>query len=435
MAEAPISVEAQPVRASLVARLVGDRLIRNNAIYLAGSLGVGVVGYVFHFATGRLLGPASYAVVAAMVSALSLLSLPSIVLQTTAARYTSLLTARSDPGAIRRLLLQLSLACLLGVLVMGGVLIALAPAVAGYLHIADARLVYLLALASALGLLVAITRGALQGLRRFVALSLNILLDMTTRVVVAVGLILGGFGTMGAGIALAAGPIIAYTQSLYPLRRFARSSTTTSPPLTDVGRYTLSAIVAAAGITYLLNIDVILAKHYLPSHESGLYAAGAVLGRVIFFLGMTVASVMFPEVTLLHARGETHFHVVEKSLLLLGILSTGFVLGYALLPSLVIGPFGANFTQVGPYLVFFAIALSFFAISVLFVNYFLSINNRRFIIPLVAAAALETVLIMAFHAGPRQVVTMVLLSMAALLAMLTLLYVVDRFGMMRTAPA
>ena len=430
-----MSVGAQPARASFVARLGGDRLIRNNAIYLAGSVGVGVVGYVFHFATGRLLGPATYAIVAAIVSALSLLSLPSIVLQTTAARYTSLLSARADTGAIRRLLLQLSLACLLGVIVLGGILVVLAPAVAGYLHLADTRFVYLLALASAFALLLAITRGALQGLSRFVSLSLNTLLDMGTRVVLAVGLILGGLGAVGAAISLVAGPLIAYAQSLFLFRRFARASATTSPPLTDVGRYTLSAVVAAAGITYLLNIDVILAKHYLSGHDSGLYAAGAVLGRVIFFLGMTVASVMFPAVTLLHARGEAHFHVVEKSLLLLGILSGGFVLTYALLPGLVIGPFGETFALVGPYLVLFAIALSFFAISVLFLNYFLSINNRRFIPPLVAAAALETVLIAAFHAGPRQVVTMVLISMAALLGMLTLLYVADRFGIMRTAAA
>jgi O-antigen/teichoic acid export membrane protein len=435
MAEAPITVAPEPARVGLAARLGGDRLIRNSAIYLTGSVGVGVVGYVFHFATGRLLGPASYAVVAAMVSALSLLSLPSIVLQTTAARYTSLLTARSDSGAVRRLLIQLSVACLAGVIVVGGVLVLLASPVAGYLHITDTHLVYLLALASAFALLLAITRGALQGLSRFVQLSLNTLLDMATRVAVAVGLILGGLGAVGAGIGLVAGPLLAYAQSLFLFRRFARSSSPGSPPLTDVGRYTLSAIVAAAGITYLLNIDVILAKHYLPAHESGLYAAGAVLGRVIFFLGMTVASVMFPEVTLLHARGEAHFHVVEKSLLLLGILSTGFILTYALLPGLVIGPFGETFTRVGPYLALFAIALSCFAMAVLFLNYFLSINNRRFIVPLVAAAALETFLIMAFHAGPRQVVVMVLLSMAALLGMLTLLYVMDRFGILRTAPA
>lgn len=435
MADAPTPIAAKPARAGFAARLGADRLLRNNAIYLTGSVGVGVVGYVFHFATGRLMGPATYAVVAAMVSALSLLTLPSIVLQTTAARYTSLLTARSDPGAIRRLLLQLSVACLLGVIVLGAVLIILAPAVAGYLHIADTRLVYLLALASALGLLLAISRGALQGLCQFVLLSLNTLLDMATRVVLAVGLILGGLGAIGAGIALATGPLIAYAHSLFLLRRFARSSTTTSPPLTDVGRYTLSAVVAAAGITYLLNIDVILAKHYLPGHDSGLYAAGAVLGRVIFFLGMTVAAVMFPEVTLLHARGETHFHVVEKSLLLLGILSAGLVLTYALLPGVVIGPFGQTFARLSSYLVLFAIALSFFAISVLFVNYFLSINSRRFILPLLATVALETALIVAFHDGPRQVVGMVLVSMAALVGMLSLLYLADRFGFLRAAPA
>lgn len=434
MAEAPISVAARPARVGLVARLGSDRLLRNNAIYLTGSVSVGLAGYAFHFATGRLLGPATYAVVAALVSAMSLLSLPSIVLQTTAARYTSLLLARADSGAIRRLLLQLSLVCLVGVLLLAGVLIVLAPAVAAYLHVVDLRLVYLLALASALALLLAITRGALQGLSRFVVLSLNTLLDMTARLVVAVGLILGGLGAIGAGIALVAGPLLAYAQSLFPLRRFARSPAQASPPLTDVGRYTLSAIIAAAGITYLLNIDVILSKHFLSGQESGLYAAGAVLGRVIYFLGMTVAAVMFPEVTLRHARGEAHFHVVEKSLLLLGIMSAGLILGYALVPGLVIGPFGESFVRVGPYLVLFAVALSFFAVSVLFVNYFLSINSRRFIAPLLAACLLETVLISAFHGSPYQVIAMVLLSMAALLGMLSVFYLADRFGLIRTAP-
>ena len=434
MAEAPISVAAEPARMGLAARLVNDRLLRNNVVYLTGSVGVGLAGYAFHFATGRLLGPATYAIVAAMVSALSLLSLPSIVLQTTAARYTALLAAHDDSGAIRRLLLQLSLVCLLGVVLLAGTLVVMAPAVANYLHVADTRFVYLLALASALALMVAITRGALQGLSRFVVLSLNTLLDMSTRLVVAVGLIVGGLGAIGAAIALACGPVLAYAQSLFPLRHLARSPSQASATLADVGRYTLAAIVAAAGITYLLNIDVILAKHFLSGQDSGLYAAGAVLGRVIYFLGMTVAAVMFPEVTLRHARGQAHFHVVEKSLLLLGIMSTGLILTYGLLPGLVIGPFGESFRRVAPYLVVFALALSFFAISVLFVNYFLSINRRGFIAPLVGACVLETGLITVFHASPHQVITMVMISMAALLGMLSMFYLADRLRSMRAAP-
>lgn len=272
----------------------------------------------------------------------------------------------------------------------------------------------------------------MQGLSRFVLLSLNTLLDMASRVVVAVGLIVAGFGAIGAALAIAAGPMVAYGQSLFALRRFIRSKQVTALPLSEVGRYSISAVVAAAGITYLLNADVILAKHFLPGHESGLYAAGAVLGRVIYFLGMTVSAVMFPEVTLRHARGEAHFQVVEKSLLLLIAMSAALVLGYAILPGLVIGPFGQSFAQAGSYLVFFALALSLFAVSVLFVNYFLSINSRRFIAPLLGTCVLDTVLITVFHGSPLQVVSMVLLSMTVLLLLLALLYVADRFGIMRS---
>jgi O-antigen/teichoic acid export membrane protein len=407
-------------------------LLRNNAIYLTGSVGVGVVGYAFHFVTGRLLGPAPYAIVAAMVSALSLLTLPSIVLQTVAARYASLLLAGGDLGALRRLVIQLSLVCLVGVLILAGVLVVLAPAAAGYLHVADTRVVYFLAIASAGAVLVAITRGALQGLSRFLLLSLNTLLDMATRLVVAVGLIVAGLGALGAAIGIAAGPLLAYAQSTVVLRRFTRSKPRDALPLADVGRYSLSAIAAAIGITYLLNIDVLLSKHFLSGQQSGLYAAGAVLGRVIYFLGMTVAAVMFPEVTLRHARGEAHFQVVEKSLGLLAILSGGLIATYVVVPGLVIAPFGLAFAGMGPYLGLFAVAFSLFAVSLLFVNYFLSINSRRFIAPLLAACILETVLIANVHGSPGQVVTMVLISMATLAGLLGALYLIDRLGSRRS---
>ncbi len=431
--EGSVSAGVAIPRPSLASRLRADRLIRNNAIYLTGSVAVGAFGYIFHFATGRLLGPATYAIIASMVSALSLLSLPSLVLQTTAARFVSLSMAHADEGAVRRLLLRLTVVCALGIVVGAAILAALAPALANYLHLADTRFVYLLVLASSVALLVSILRGAMQGLSRFLLLSVNTLLDMASRVVVAVGLIIAGLGAIGGAAAIAAGPIVAYAQSLFALRRFIRSKKETSLPLSDVGRYSISAMVAAAGITYLLNIDVILAKHYLPGHESGIYAAGAVLGRVIYFLGMTVAAVMFPEVTLRHARGEAHFLVVEKSLLLLIVMSGGLVLGYAVLPGLVIGPFGQSFVQAGSYLVFFAVALSLFAIAVLFVNYFLSINSPRFIGPLLLACLLDTALITAFHASAIQVVSMVMISMAVLLAALGALYAADRFGLSRAA--
>ena len=75
-----------------------NQLVRYNAIYLTGSLAAGALGYAFHFATGRLLGPSQYAVVASAVAALYLINLPSQVVQTVTARFTSIAARAVEDG-------------------------------------------------------------------------------------------------------------------------------------------------------------------------------------------------------------------------------------------------------------------------------------------------------------------------------------------------
>ncbi|MDQ6880355.1 MAG: hypothetical protein M3082_22155, partial [Candidatus Dormibacteraeota bacterium] len=96
-------------------------------------------------------------------------------------------------------------------------------------------------------------------------------------------------------------------------------------------------------------------------------------------------------------------------------------------------PFGHAFAGVGANLPIFALAFSLFAIAILFVNYFLSINSRRFIGPLVAACLLETALIGKVHADSGQVVRMVLVTMTVLSGLLGGLYLLDRLAARRPA--
>src|SRR5205085_8537035 len=139
---------------------------------------------------------------------------------------------------------------------------------------------------------------------------------------------------------------------------------------------------------YLFNIDVVLAKHFLPPEQAGIYAAGSVLARVVYFLGLAIAGVMFPEVARLHARNLAHFHVVEASLIFLALIGAALCLAYLLLPGLVLLPYGDGFAPVRPYLAPFAAALGLLAVSNLLVNYFLSVDSRRFIPPLLGACTM-----------------------------------------------
>ena len=411
----------------LLGRLAREGVVRNNAIFFAGSVGAGVFGYVFHFAIGRLLGPASYSIVASAVSAVYILTLPCLIVQLVAARFTSVAIAKNDASAIAPLARLLTIVSL----VVGGV-VALAIWLgagwfASFLQLSDHRVVAILTVSTLLGMLVATNRGLLQGLRRFGALSVNLLADTSSRVVIGVVLVLAGVGPLGAVAAVIAGPAIAYLQSLTVVRRLPGGAPRRTIQIIDVARYAAPTAAAVFGVTYLFNIDVVLARHYLSASQAGIYAAGAVLARVVYFLGLTIAGVMFPEVATRHARDQSHFHVVDLSLLFLAAVGIVLAAVYALLPGLVLLPYGSQYAPVRPFLGVFAAALMLLALANLLVNYFLSVNSARFIAPLLGAGVLETVLMTAFHRDVGQFLAMLLVTTAVLAVSLAGLYAIDRF--------
>lgn len=417
---------------ALLARLKSDPIIRNSAIYLVGSVLTGSFGYVFHFETGHFLGPSAYAVVASAIAALYLLTLPVIGLQLVSARFASIASARGQQQAILPMLLRFTSVSMLVGLPVAGLLALFAPQVSAFLNLSDRRIVYLLALASLFAIAVTVNRGALQGLRRFVALSGNMATEMISRLVFAAGLVGAGLGALGAIATFPIGALIAYGQSFFFLRS-SKDSAGSVDKIEGIGTYAVLATIASIGINYLFSIDTLLAKHYLAADAAGVYAAGSVLARVVYFLGLSVAGVMFPEVASLHARNQAHFHVVDLALLLVGAMGAALIVAYFVAPGLVLLPYGASFTPARPYLGVFAVALTMLAIANLLINYFLSIARRTFIVPLFAACVLETALIAVFHQGIWQLLTMVVISQGFLALAMSAMYILDHLTARRPA--
>jgi len=253
------------------------------------------------------------------------------------------------------------------------------------------------------------------------------LTDMASRLVFAGALVATGFGALGAITAIALGPAVSYVQSFFLLRhRGARTGE--ADPVAGIGQYVLLATIASIGIQYLFSIDTLLAKHYLAAEAAGLYAAAAVLGRVVYFLGLSVAGVMFPEVANLHARNEAHFHVVDLSLGLVALMGAGLIAVYFLFPGIVLLPYGPSFAPTREYLGLFAVALTLLTIANLFINYFLSIARWTFVIPLFGACIAETVLVAIFHTSIWQILTVVVFCIGTLAALMAALYASDRFA-------
>lgn len=87
-------------------------------------------------------------------------------------------------------------------------------------------------------------------------------------------------------------------------------------------RELLVACQALAGLYLLTNLDPVLARHYLPAAEAGLYGAGAVLAKAAFFLPQAVVLVLFPRLASSPRPGRTLW-LGLAALTVLGLLMTG----------------------------------------------------------------------------------------------------------------
>ena len=407
-------------RSDLQERLVQlskNRLIRQNAILFVGGLVAGIGGFVFHAIAGRILGPAIYGQVAFLIALYAVGTAPALILIVVLARYTATLTARGDAG-VRSLLARttrlIAIPCLLAVLVTA----LMARPVAVFEHLGSPIPVLILGFSIALIWQVAIPRGILQGLQRFTSLSLNLSTELIVRTVLVFILLKAGYAVSGAMAAVFIGLAFAFVLGLLTLRdHFGDKAPRVR--LRVMAGFSLTAAAGIIGIQILYNQDVILAEHYLPSHDGGIYGGLNKIGTILFFLTLSVSQVLFPRVVEAVAKEQHPGRILLSSAGILTALGAGALLVFAVVPGLVVGVlFGPAFQDAQPYV--FAVGVIGLALSLdnLLVQFFMAVHDRVFVPILFAACIAEALLIVLFHARVGQVVLDVLAVLLGLLVLL-----------------
>ncbi len=399
-------------------QLSESRLVRQNAVLFAGGLVAGIGGFVFHAIAGRILGPAIYGQVAFLIALYAVGTAPALILIVVLARYTATLTARGDTG-VRSLLVRtirlITIPSLLAVLITT----LMARPVAAFEHLGSTIPVLILGFSIALVWQVAIPRGILQGLQRFTALSLNLSLELVVRTLLVYALLAAGYAVSGAMAAVFAGLAFAFGLGVYALRDHFRD-TGARVRLRVMAGFSLTAAAGIIGVQILYNQDVILAEHYLSSHDGGIYGGLNKIGTILFFLTLSVSQVLFPRVVEAVAKEQHPGRILLSSAGILAALGAGALLVFAVAPGLVVGVlFGRGFSDATPYV--FAVGVIGLALSLnnLLVQFFMAVHDRVFVPILFAGCVAEAVLIVLFHARVGQVVLDVLTSLVALLFLLT----------------
>ena len=171
------------------------------------------LNYAFNLVMSRLLGPADYGALGALLALVLVGTVPGVALQAVVARHTTL-----AGRAVGRLWSRV----LVAVLAVGGALgllaLAASPAVAAFLHLPSlGPCLWLAAALLPLPLLSAV-QGMLQGREWFGLLAAVLLVAAAGRLAVGLGLVEGGLGVEGALAATAIGSAVAVLVAVPRLR-------------------------------------------------------------------------------------------------------------------------------------------------------------------------------------------------------------------------
>jgi O-antigen/teichoic acid export membrane protein len=291
-----------------------EGLFRHSALLFAFSQLANACNVVFHVILGRALSNDEYGIMSAMLGIMLAIGTPLEALRLASAHFAGRANIQGEPGAVKRLIRKWAVRLALVALPVAVVGFAGAPHFMRYFHL-DSPLPLWITVLGVIGtLFVPLLAGCLQGLQAFISLSAALQGLSFIRLGVGVALVYLVSRTAVSGVAgHVIGVYVATGVGLFALWRLLRGLDDGTMATKGVGLYAIKSLAMLAGFAMIMNVDVILVRHYLPE-SAGLFSYGATIGRTIVFLPMPIAFALFPKVV---SSGE--MTLATRTLLLKGL--------------------------------------------------------------------------------------------------------------------
>ena len=410
-----------PARNSKVLRA---RILSASFVLLSGAGLATSINLAYNIAVARYLGPDGFGNATAVYTLLTLISAITLSFQIISAKVVAQQSSIEGKYAGYIGLHRGAWGCGVFVAIL---LILFKKTIADYLNLPTPVLVVLLAIGVAFYVPLGSRRGYLQGAYGFRRLAINLIIEGAIRLGGSILLIQLGLGVRG----VIAANSVAVAVSYFSIVPKVSALVPDSIQLYYAIRETAQAMVFFFGQVIINNCDIVLVKHFFLSETAGLYAAIAMVGRVIFSFSSAIVNSMFPLVAGTGKDARRNISVIATSLLL--VLSIGFSLAIGLRftpPWIWTELFGNKFSMAGKYglsymLALYAITTVVYSLSAVIITYEMSykISSTSWI--QLVFSVIVIVGILRFHSSLRQVILVQLWLLSLLLIFVALPFVVN----------
>jgi O-antigen/teichoic acid export membrane protein len=368
--------------------------------------------YGINLLLGRWLGPTEFSEVSLLVTLLLMLSFWSLAFQLTSAKYVAEYLVENKPAELYNFLhwfKKLSVVVGIG---LATLLISLSIFWKDFFQMRSSLLFIIFGVGMPFYLLMSVNRGVLQGQNNYRKLAITFQIEMWTRLILSIVLVKMGYGVNGVAWGLTLSIFASWFVSNPSIEKFI------TIPFSNQKIISFFFIVLIYECSQILinNSDTILVKHFFSPTDAGLYAALALIGRIVYFGTWTVVTMLFPLVIKLEKEGKDHTKYFLGGLCVVGAIAGVIIIACYVMPELIVNIlFGEKYISIAPLLWLYALATALFALVNVFVYYNMSLDRRLPVWLTMAGGILQILLIYAFHHTFKQVIQIQIYLMFGLL--------------------
>jgi len=410
--------EAQATIRSGYVEILRGHVVRGSAILLLSTGLVAATNLLYNILIARMLGASGFGHASALYTLLMLVAAIPLSFQIV----TSKFIARNSETIVRA---QIYASMLRRAWQVGlGIALLLAAGSAylkSYFNLPAQHDLVLLAIAAGVYMPLGVRRGRMQGCYDFRGLAISVVVEVGVKFTGALLFLHFGMGVTGVMTAVLLSIVAAYLAGEPGAQGRAKPGMIKIAPFGEG----MQATVYFIGQVILSNLDILLVKHFFRPAEAGIYAAVALVGRVVFMLSWSVVSSMFP-VSASHTNRERGRSILYTGLFIVGAVTSAFIAAVALTPAAVwvmllgkafllstAGSFSALLNQ-------YAIMTGIYGIAVVLMMYEISRRTGSAAWVQLGASVLLGAAIWRYHASLSQVIVVQVFVMCGLLAVVTI---------------
>jgi glycosyltransferase involved in cell wall biosynthesis/O-antigen/teichoic acid export membrane protein len=403
------SSAAKTLRSRLTSGIFG----RGALTFLIATAGLSISNFAFHIVVSRLIGPAQYGALGAILSIINLLAVPIGAIQIAATQAVISHSSADGSHSVHRMVKRVALAGAVG----SAVLLLSTPLLDGFLHLTSSISLVVVAIWIPFAVVGAVLQGSLIGEYRFSPVAFATFVGGgLLRLGLGAALALLGFGVTGAIMATLAAQVFT-TLSLAFSTRHQVLSSHRGASLSTSSRDIVVSLLALAGITVLTNMDTFLSRHYFKPVLAGQYAAGAIAAHIALFIPAAIVAISFPHLADGKGISDSSRKAFMQALKFMSALGIVVAVVMALLPSLIVTIlFGSKFGPAAAIIRPLAFESAILGVLTLLLYLHLARRSHAAMVPWFGVALVAVITSLRHHSPFEIAIVMLVVTLTTLIA-------------------